>query len=158
LFFRPPLSFSEADLDMFLDKEAQTQRQRLWSPARALSLAFDAVFVAALSTPQKTQPLLLLIPLPLPTPKQFTDTGCENCGFLGLRGRRDRVDTCTTVEFSGVVSVLQPGASWCAKWLRVEHAVPGCYAISVRPPVETLPDDVIEKLEQRGIDWRGEGR
>ena len=55
------------------------------------------------------------------------------------------------------MSVLKPNASWCAKWLRLENAVPGCYAISVRPPVEGLPDDVIEKLERRGIDWRGEG-
>ena len=37
-------------------------------------------------------------------------------------------------------------------------ALGSCYAISVRPPAEGLPDDVIEELEHRGIDWRGEGR
>lgn len=110
---------------------------------------------------KKTQPRPLSLSLSL-SPKlhhQFFDAGCENCAFLAIEGDRDRLDACTTVEFSGVVSVLKPSASWCAKWLRVENAVPGCYAISVRPPAEgMLPDDVVEELEHRGIDWRGEGR
>ena len=104
---------------------------------------------------------LSLSPKPQHTLKktpQFFDNGCENCAFLAIAGDRDRLDACTTVEFSGVVSVLKPGASWCAKWLRVEDAAAGCYAISVRPPAEGLPDEVVEELEHRGIDWRGEGR
>lgn len=111
-----------------------------------------------------SQPSLIFFSLPsLPTAfekitTQFAQSGCENCQFLQMDGERGRVDVCTTVEFSGVVSVLKPTASWCAKWLRVENGVPGCYAISVRPPVEGLPEDVADELERRGIDWRGEGQ
>lgn len=130
-------------------------------------LRLDAVVAFAVAVVISTKPHLstsLSLPL-LPTSfqkniqnHQFFNTGCENCGFLRIDGERDRVDSCTTVEFSGVVSVLKPSASWCAKWLRIENGVPGCYAISVRPPADGLPEDVVDALENRGIDWRGEGR
>lgn len=145
------------------DPRTCNRKKQRGKRGRGKSLPFDAVVADAAAVKISTSTSLSLSlslqnPLP-PPPQQFFDAGCENCAFLAIEGDRDRLDACTTVEFSGVVSVLKPSASWCAKWLRVENAVPGCYAISVRPPAEgMLPDDVVEELEHRGIDWRGEGR
>ena len=63
-----------------------------------------------------------------------------------------RVQDCTTVEFSGVASIVDPAGSWVAQWLGVDGAVPGVYAVSVR--ADGLSEEVEEKLRARGIDWR----
>ena len=47
------------------------------------------------------------------------DGGCENCGFLGMEGDKDRCLECTTVSFQGMISVMDPASSWCAKWLHL---------------------------------------
>lgn len=47
---------------------------------------------------------------------QFYDKGCENCTFLSLEGDQDRCSECTTPHFQGVISFIDPPASWAAKW------------------------------------------
>ena len=45
--------------------------------------------------------------------------GCENCPFLAMDGDRERAMDCTTVAFQGMITVIDPAASWAAKWLHV---------------------------------------
>ena len=47
---------------------------------------------------------------------QFYQSGCENCGFLRLEGDQDRCSECTTPHFQGMISYIDPPASWTAKW------------------------------------------
>ncbi|PSC73674.1 transcription elongation factor SPT4-like protein 2-like [Micractinium conductrix] len=83
--------------------------------------------------------------------EQFYEQGCENCPFLEMEGDRERVFDCTTSEFKGMVSVVDPTSSWCAKWLHLRKAVPGCYALSVSAE---LPQHIEDILDNRGIKWR----
>ena len=50
---------------------------------------------------------------------QFVEGGCENCPFLAMDGDRERAMDCTTVAFQGMITVIDPAASWAAKWLHV---------------------------------------
>jgi transcription elongation factor SPT4 len=50
---------------------------------------------------------------------QFNNNGCENCPFLMMAGDSQRVMETTTVSYHGMVAVLDPTASWAAKWLHV---------------------------------------
>ena len=50
---------------------------------------------------------------------QFVENGCENCPFLAMEGDRERCMDCTTVAFQGLITVMDPTASWAAKWLHV---------------------------------------
>lgn len=50
---------------------------------------------------------------------QFVENGCENCPFLAMEGDRERCMDCTTVAFQGLITVIDPTASWAAKWLHV---------------------------------------
>ncbi len=63
---------------------------------------------------------------------QFAGGGCENCGFLGMEGDKDRCLECTTVAFQGMVSVIDPASSWCAKWL---HLCKFLFSL----PLKTIP-------------------
>jgi len=67
-----------------------------------------------------------------------------------------RVGDCTTVEFSGLISVVDPTASWAAQWLGLAACAPGAYAIKVRPT--EVPAAVEEALAERGVDWRPRAR
>lgn len=67
-----------------------------------------------------------------------------------------RVSDCTTVEFSGLISVVDPHSSWAAQWLGLASCVPGAYAVKVR--ATELPPAVDEALMERGIDWRARAR
>lgn len=71
-----------------------------------------------------------------------------------MQGEPSRVQDCTTVEFSGVASIVDPPSSWVASWLGVDGAVPGCYAVAVRASEHGLGEEVEEILRERGIDWR----
>ena len=50
---------------------------------------------------------------------QFLDNGCDNCVGQSMMGDSDRVLECTTNDFQGLITVLNPGSSWTARWLHV---------------------------------------
>ena len=72
--------------------------------------------------------------------------GCDNCEFFQMNDDRDRVVECTTPAYSGVCTVINPSASWTAKWLRLGKLVPGCYALEID---DDVPDAVAQEIEER---------
>ena len=50
---------------------------------------------------------------------QFYDNGCENCISQSMMGDAERVQECTTSDFQGLVTILNPGSSWTARWLHI---------------------------------------
>ncbi|POY73681.1 hypothetical protein BMF94_3216 [Rhodotorula taiwanensis] len=83
------------------------------------------------------------------TPAEFRKQGCPNCDDrLEMRGDADRVMSCTTAQFDGVIAMIRPDESWVAKWQRNEKHVPGVYAVRV---TGQLPEEITEDLEARGI-------
>ena len=72
----------------------------------------------------------------LKTENQFYELGCENCEYLNMRGDRDQVRTCTTTNFEGIISIVDPSDSWAFKWLRFPRKnMPGCYAMQMNEPL-----------------------
>eukprot|EP00123_Amoebidium_parasiticum_P007633 comp18244_c0_seq1/m.19214 comp18244_c0_seq1/g.19214 ORF comp18244_c0_seq1/g.19214 comp18244_c0_seq1/m.19214 type:complete len:121 (-) comp18244_c0_seq1:434-796(-) len=83
------------------------------------------------------------------THDQFYQDGCNNCeAWLKLRGDRMQIDDCTSKNFEGVISLMQPDQSWVAQWQRISKMTKGCYAISVSGQ---LPPKVVDDLEADGI-------
>lgn len=62
---------------------------------------------------------------------QFLTDGCENCDTLNLKNNTELVSQSTTNEYSGVISLIDPKASWASKWLRLGQSKPGCYALEI---------------------------
>jgi len=68
-----------------------------------------------------------------------------------MKGQLDRVTACTTTSFDGMIAMINPEASWVARWQRIDKYVRGVYAIRVTGRV---PEDVLDELEARGINYR----
>lgn len=90
-----------------------------------------------------------------------------------MRGAADRVQSCTTTHFDGVIAVIDPETSWVARWQRIctwlrfaslefiylilandpflAKYVRGMYAVRVKG---RIPEDVETELENRGIKYR----
>ncbi|GMG56272.1 unnamed protein product [Ambrosiozyma monospora] len=83
---------------------------------------------------------------------QFRNDGCPNCeSVLHLGDNEDLARECTSPTFEGLVAANGSESSWVARWLRIEHFVPGLYAVRV---VGKLPDEIRVDLAQQGIDYR----
>ena len=79
---------------------------------------------------------------------QFLRDGCDNCEpYLKLKRNREAINECTSQSFDGMISLMSPTESWVAKWQRIEHCVPGVYAVSVSGE---LPGDIVESLKDQG--------
>jgi len=86
------------------------------------------------------------------TLEQFERDGCDNCErYIRLKGDREHTMSCTSSNFDGVVSMMNPEDSWVAKWQRVDKLRAGCYAVSVSGK---LPTSVVRELKTRGIPYR----
>jgi transcription elongation factor SPT4 len=86
-----------------------------------------------------------------------------------MKGSQDRITSCTTTQFDGVISVIDPDSSWVARWQRTgsfdfffvlmlsanlqisAKYVRGIYAVRV---TGRIPEDVELELERRNIKYR----
>ncbi|GAA5833058.1 hypothetical protein JCM5353_006760 [Sporobolomyces roseus] len=85
----------------------------------------------------------------LATAPEFRREGCPNCEpYLDMKGDSDRVMMCTTGQFDGSIALINPQTSWVAKWQRNSKHTAGVYAVRI---TGTLPEEIIEDLEGRGI-------
>ncbi|KIM45766.1 hypothetical protein M413DRAFT_440804 [Hebeloma cylindrosporum] len=86
------------------------------------------------------------------TPGDFKRHGCPNCDeILQMRSNQERIQSCTTTQFDGVIAVIDPDASWVARWQRTAKYVRGMYAVRV---TGRIPEDVEIELERRNIKYR----
>lgn len=64
---------------------------------------------------------------------QFHRDGCDNCYFLDMTENRNRCEDCTTINFQGIITVVDPKASWAAKWLHMGMPPPSSLSSSLSP-------------------------
>ncbi len=83
---------------------------------------------------------------------QFEQDGCDNCErYLSMKHDRDKVYECTSSNFDGILSMMQPEDSWVAKWQKIQRKAKGIYAISVSGE---LSDMIVRDLKDLGISYR----
>lgn len=90
---------------------------------------------------------------------------------LQMKGSPDRIQSCTSTYFDGIIALIDPETSWVGRWQRTcelpswnppgpvdEYPdrktagnVRGMYAVRVKGRV---PEDVEAELESRGIKYR----
>ncbi|KAK7051353.1 transcription elongation factor spt4 [Paramarasmius palmivorus] len=86
------------------------------------------------------------------TTQDFRLSGCPNCEeILQLKDSPDRIQSCTTVYFDGVIGIMDPENSWVAKWQRTSQYARGMYAVRVKG---RIPEDVEAELDARGFKYR----
>lgn len=85
-----------------------------------------------------------------------------------LKGSEERVQTCTTHNFDGIIAIIDPETSWVARWQRTcrlhipislcdvsdlaaAKYVRGMYAVRVKG---RIPEEIEAELESRGIKYR----
>ncbi|KAK9835377.1 hypothetical protein WJX81_005817 [Elliptochloris bilobata] len=77
---------------------------------------------------------------------------CMVCRLLKTFDQR--VLETTTINYNGMVAVLDPTSSWAAKWLHVGKRMPGCYALRVQAD---LPQHIEDILDNNNITWHRTG-
>jgi RNA polymerase subunit RPABC4/transcription elongation factor Spt4 len=92
-------------------------------------------------------------------PLDFRKNGCPNCEELmqvrwafsmptpnvdqsKMKGSTDRTNACTSTYFDGVIAVIDPEASWVARWQRT-----GAFLDPFRPPTVAHPAHQQSMLE-----------
>jgi hypothetical protein len=59
------------------------------------------------------------------SPARAPATACSRAPRPQMRGSQDRIATCTTTHWDGMIAVVNPDQSWVARWQRTsERAVP----------------------------------
>ncbi|PFH50560.1 hypothetical protein AMATHDRAFT_144771 [Amanita thiersii Skay4041] len=86
------------------------------------------------------------------TPQEFRRNGCPNCEeIIQIKSSTERIASCTTTYFEGIVTVVDAEHSWVARWQRIAKYTRGVYAVRVKG---RIPEDVEAELDSRGIKYR----
>ncbi|KAF8509433.1 transcription initiation protein spt4 [Hysterangium stoloniferum] len=86
------------------------------------------------------------------TPADFKRHGCPNCEeILQLKIHHERLLSCTSGQFDGIIAVIDPENSWVARWQRTSKYVRGMYAARVSG---RIPDEIEEDINRRHMVYR----